>query len=550
MKIYTLAFVLALFGVVLSAQELTKSDEEFNLIYDKIAIEIAGKEPNVALNKADSLYLQSETNYQKFKSLMLKAHVYAQIGELQPSIEAAKKAEILVSETNFHSWQARISGFISTQYRVSGLYSEAKKYLDKTFNHSKKIKSDSESARIQSFIYQEKADISKQEKDYPQAIAYFRESGKILEKFPKDNKTNYYLLSTNYAYLGDAFFLNHVYDSALVYYNKANENLSLSQYDDPKFKSYILMGLGKLDVINKNEDSGSAKIKQALMFADEAGSLAVKEGANQALSHYYYEKKDSINSNYQTYVQRTIEAVKQISEVKQKAADYSLQIANKEKEDILNRSAIYFIIVSFFLVVGTIIFVRYRNKKKHEFSLYQKAINELRESKIVMEEYILDEEIEVSSPQELEKLLVETGIDSKKKDLLSKETEEFLMRKLEKFERGIKFTDKNMSVSMLSEILNTNSKYLNYIITKNRNKNFNQYINHLRINYIIQKIQSSPEYLHYKISSMAEECGFSSHGKFTEAFKKEIGINPSAFIEFMITEHKKNNLKMEDLNWD
>lgn len=535
MKIYLLitVFTLIFASPALFCQKLSESDKEFNLIYEKIAIEVAGQEPKLAIQKADSLYLTSQTKYQQLKSLMLKAKVLAQTGDLSKSIEVAKEAEKIASETDFYSWQARIAGFISTQYRISGLYSEAKKYLDKSLLYSKKIKSALESEKIQSFIHQEKADIAKQEKNYEQAIQFFKESGKILNKFPKDDKTSYYLLATNDAYLADVFFLVNAYDSARYYYDRASQNLLLSEYNDPNLSGYIFVGLGNLDILDKNEDDGIKKIQEALGYADMAENLTIKEGASETLAQHYLKKQDSSSVSYRTHAQQTVEAVRKIAAIQQQTADYALQEAAKEKEASYRRSLLYIIFVSLLLVALGIVFIVYRNKKRNEFKLYQKAINELRQIK--------SSKPEEKSAREKELLYESNTSSSKKKDLILKETEDLLLKKLEKFERGNKFTDKNMSLSMLGGILGTNIKYLNYIISKYRYRNFNQYINHLRINYIIKKMEAYPEYLQYKISTLAEECGFSSHGKFTEAFKKEIGINPSVFIEYMQKERKKEN---------
>ncbi|HLV38436.1 helix-turn-helix domain-containing protein, partial [Xanthomarina sp.] len=55
-------------------------------------------------------------------------------------------------------------------------------------------------------------------------------------------------------------------------------------------------------------------------------------------------------------------------------------------------------------------------------------------------------------------------------------------------------------------------------------------INKLRIQYIVNKLKSDPDYLNYKISYLAEECGFSSHSKFSASFKNVTGLSPSTFI--------------------
>lgn len=122
--------------------------------------------------------------------------------------------------------------------------------------------------------------------------------------------------------------------------------------------------------------------------------------------------------------------------------------------------------------------------------------------------------------------------------VIQDDTEKEILRKLEIFERKNQFLSNEVSLSFLSTKLDTNFNYLSTIIKKHKGKNFNGYINQLRINYIKNKLENSPEYLTYKISYLAEECGFSSHTTFTRIFMKETGMPPSQFIDYII---KKDN---------
>ena len=88
-----------------------------------------------------------------------------------------------------------------------------------------------------------------------------------------------------------------------------------------------------------------------------------------------------------------------------------------------------------------------------------------------------------------------------------------------------------MSLAKLSALLDTNPKTISEIINKNTEKNFNQYINTLRINYICEKLKSDLKYRKYKIAYLATECGFVSHSTFTKVFKANTGVSPSEYIE-------------------
>ena len=93
-----------------------------------------------------------------------------------------------------------------------------------------------------------------------------------------------------------------------------------------------------------------------------------------------------------------------------------------------------------------------------------------------------------------------------------------MVQKLTQFENSKHFTKQDMSLAMLASQFDTNTKYLSEVINTHKNKNFNSYINELRINYIIDKLKNNNKYSQYKISYLAEESGFSSHSSFATVF--------------------------------
>ncbi|RTZ45930.1 AraC family transcriptional regulator [Chryseobacterium arthrosphaerae] len=120
------------------------------------------------------------------------------------------------------------------------------------------------------------------------------------------------------------------------------------------------------------------------------------------------------------------------------------------------------------------------------------------------------------------------GKDSGK---ISKEKEEEILRKLEEFEQSDRYLNKSMSLSALSSQMEINTKYLSEVINTSKGKNFNGYINELRINHIAHLLRTEPSFLNYKVSYLAEYSGFSSHSAFTTVFKSVTGMSPNAYIQ-------------------
>jgi AraC-like DNA-binding protein len=72
---------------------------------------------------------------------------------------------------------------------------------------------------------------------------------------------------------------------------------------------------------------------------------------------------------------------------------------------------------------------------------------------------------------------------------------------------------------------------LSKTINHYKGKNFTQYLNDLRITYIINKLKVDKKIRKYTIKAIAEEVGFSNSESFAKAFFNKTGLQPSYFIK-------------------
>lgn len=194
----------------------------------------------------------------------------------------------------------------------------------------------------------------------------------------------------------------------------------------------------------------------------------------------------------------------------------------KEKKENIKLNLIIFICIIIVLIICSIFIFRAKNKKIK--STYQKIIKEL--------ESPLSETTIFSESQK------SVSDSSKEKILISEETEREILKKLDAFEKKRLYITKGISAAQMSVMLKTNTKYLNYIIKKYRNSDFYNYINTQRINYIVKELHDNPHLLQYKISVLADMCGYNSHSQFGSIFKSIKNISPSQYISFLTEEQK------------
>ncbi|MCS7475056.1 helix-turn-helix domain-containing protein [Myroides odoratimimus] len=120
--------------------------------------------------------------------------------------------------------------------------------------------------------------------------------------------------------------------------------------------------------------------------------------------------------------------------------------------------------------------------------------------------------------------------NAEEKRYITEEKEQDILHKITYFEKEQGYLDKDISLNVLAGNIGVNHRYLSYVINKNKECDFATYVNELRIGYIVSCLKQDPKFLKYKISYLAEQCGFASHSRFTVTFKKVTGDSPSVFI--------------------
>jgi len=131
------------------------------------------------------------------------------------------------------------------------------------------------------------------------------------------------------------------------------------------------------------------------------------------------------------------------------------------------------------------------------------------------------------------------GIKNKSKNKIEKEplkdisndTITFILKQLEKFEYEKKFLEKDWNLVTLSAAFNSNTKYLAAILNYYKDMRIHEYINGLRIDYIINLLRTEPIYRKYTYAALAQEAGFSSTQRFANAFLVRAGMPVNYFID-------------------
>ncbi|MGS0746929.1 helix-turn-helix domain-containing protein [Halpernia sp. GG3] len=115
---------------------------------------------------------------------------------------------------------------------------------------------------------------------------------------------------------------------------------------------------------------------------------------------------------------------------------------------------------------------------------------------------------------------------------------ELIVTQLENLEKNKLFLDPQISQKSLSESFGTNSSYLSKIINIYKDKNFNHYINDLRVDHIVMLLKTKRKYLNKDIKELATISGFNSADSFSKNFQRKFQMKPSQFVKLMKEEFK------------
>lgn len=297
----------------------------------------------------------------------------------------------------------------------------------------------------------------------------YKKTEKILNELPPDLPKYFQVIKLNLS--AELFLKSNDFNRAISTWNEAKETANL--LPNKELANRSLEGLIQVYLIN--EDS-----KKYFDYQQEFGVLT---------SDLVTDRVRAVNFAYNQFE--------------------NLHQESATKEIIFARKKVFFLSGILLIFITVLLGINYYyNLRIREYHLLKKLV----------------------SPAPLPVVIKK---ESSEKNLVSEETEKQLLEALKIFESGTEFTRSDMSIAYLAAHLNTNIKYLSDVINRHKGKNFNGYINELRINYIIDKLKSDPIYLNYKISYLAEESGFSSHSSFTTVFKSVTGISPTKFLGFL-----------------
>ncbi len=520
MKLYSLKYYFSLIALLFSLVCFSQSENK-ELLLNQNAKELMNSNPEQAINITKLLLSKpSITPSETAKINFLTAKIYKAKGDysnaLQFLFEEKKFADYLSDEEKLTIELEKVSVL-----RELSLDKEAKDILNSAESTGVRGNADFKTFKEAAILLEKVAFITKDQK-FSEGLELLQNQlqSNNLNKFPELKLSYDIALGQLYLETRNLDLAKKYFNDALVKINKTNNNYQ---------KIFVLSGLAGVYFQEKKHNEAIKALTESYDYAIGLQNTYIQESIINELLINYLAVGNTLN--YKLNNVKLIQKYAEIEALDQAAVNtaYNLISEDQSEKYIQQESNYTNIVIAFISLACLLVCVLFF----FWWGLYQKK---KRLKEII---YYLN----ISRNNFINKFTVK--VEESKKVNIPKETEQLLLKKLERFENSTRFTNKDFSLAVLASQFDTNTKYLSEVINSNFNMNFNTYINNLRIKYIVDKLKNEPNYISYKISYLAEDCGFSSHSSFTTVFKSLTGISPVTYIELLRKEKESVNENIE-----
>lgn len=508
MKYFVFILVFFTFSLKIALSQEMKFDELLKLVETKYFWTDLSKAEKIT----DSLINSTSSSEQEIGALLLGAKISRRNGDFFLAIQRTRIAERKAELSGYYELACKASWFLSESFLETGLIGEANRYLLRAKRNAELIREPSKMKSIQTHLLQEEARGLMAKSDYVAAIKLLESSAFQV----KSNSSNFslnveqhinfqHLMGVCYLELGKLNLSGKYLYEALQHAGSLKDETKLAIYQAQAERLYKL---GELD-------SCKYFLDKAYPYVEKVDPIRLKERLYWTFARYFASKADYINSNkyFEFFNQAVLERVDLAGQI----ADELIIEFNKEQLSIKKRN----LILLWTLIAVVVSAVSYYIVKKQGSKVYLPLVEPDQGNSLRMDLVELD----IPAKLHVKEHPVENDLN------ISLDTENRLVRDLNVLETDMFFLDKNITLTNLANKLQSNQKYVSYVIRKYRSQNFNDYVLNLRIHYLIDQLKENEIMLDYKLSYLADLAGFSSHSKFTMAFKSVVGMPPSQYME-------------------
>ena len=487
------------------------------------------------LQKAKKIYKKTGNKGGLIRCFDKIGLIYLKKSNFPKAIECYTDELTLAEEVGNKSAQAYSINNIAIVYYKEKNYDVALEYYLKAFDINKQISNKQGIA----LGYNNIGEIYKIRKSYKIALNYYLEALNIFEEINYKSGIAYSSCNLCEIYLSTNE-IEQAKESILYAKNifeKLNDSYGLAE---------VYNNLGEIYCEQKNYTQAIKYFQHSQRYANRIGSsdqiidnylkLSIlfqeKDDFSEALYYYkkYSEERENIFNSSKSQIINQLKINYETEKKDKKIGILSREAKLNKLKNTQHKRVILIQIISliFLLTVSIIILIQKRNKNHAFKELVKRNLeimntnNEMVGTKIKYEKLLKEynKKNKISSVDKSDKYDKSPLTEVHKQELFD---ELILLMEEEKY-----YLERNINLTKISKLLETNNLYLSQVINQKTNFNFNSLINSYRINES-RKLLTNSNFSHYSIEGIAKEVGFKSKSTFNTAFKKFTGVTPSFF---------------------
>ncbi len=350
-----------------------------------------------------------------------------------------------------------------------------------------------------------------------------------LEEQQKDSALAYLEEGLKHVLTTDDIFTTAGFYSSLgtIYlddnnYEKAYENLSKGKELGIKLGNHYtnsinIYNLAKYYYEIANHDKSLTELRTIIDFYTKKNELnLVSPDVYNLLAKNYKKLGDfeAANKYFELYVltyKNSQSSTKEVSALMQEKELFDLENEKNKQQGILKYVTFFISLIALVLFIFLLRFYKLKKKNEQKFqALVQKVNSTKKQYPIDTKDHVLEEKNSSDVSEEIKLQIIEG---------------------LEKLEEQEYYLKQECNAYNVAKKIKTNTSYLSKVINAEYQKNFNTYINDLRINYSIIRLKNDTKFRLFSIQSIAQELGYKSADSFTKYFKQHTGLNPSFYIK-------------------
>lgn len=437
---------------------------------------------------------------------------YARIGENKIALDYYKKSEKFATEKEQSFYKAIVPSLIGNIKIDIKEYNEALAYFKKALF----LLENSKGIKIKTKLYN--SGLATLKIAYVYLAKNKIDSAKFTLKEGKLKKYNTYSKSLEVSFkvadikidMAEGNYEKAIqkFNNVIPVINKINSSALLVYYQD------LATCYAKL---NRYQEACSLMEKGILFRRKNSEPFGLTDDY-KILAKYYRRIGNIEKSNefYEKYVLNQTAVDKRRKQIIETFHKDKIENLTLEKEKQQKTSS--YLLLGGVVVIGLLILYLFNlsKKRKHETQKLEALLSKVS-----------------SSDKSVETKIVDTK-ERLKKDKLSDITEETtqqILDGLQKLEQQEYYLKQDCNSYNVAKKIKTNTSYLSKVINAKFDKNFNTYINDLRINYALIKLKEDTRFRSYSVKSIAQELGYKSADSFSKYFKFRTGLQPSVYIK-------------------